>query len=128
MTMVNTFMKTQHQHVMPQRERKGKRSKQSPGLTLASEGERGQGEGRRRSPGTAHPSRPPGASPRSPPPAPARGRKTHHHGRERPWSVKTLAGGPSSWKEPPPTPGRRTMPVSFPMHMYTLDSELAHTK
>lgn len=69
MTMVNTFMKTQHQHVMPQRERKGKRSKQNPGLTLASEGEqRGTGRGQLALPRAQHPLPPVRAAPPTPRP------------------------------------------------------------
>lgn len=104
MTMVNTFMKTQHQHVMPQRkERKTLKAnpRADPGRRLRAGGRARAGRGspwhRTPLPVSAFlPAQPPVAAPRP------RGRQTTTPEREAMECVKTLAGGPSSLRGPPP--------------------------
>lgn len=113
MTMVNTFMKTQHQHVMPQR----KERKMLKANTWADPGRhplssriraRGQGEGRPALPTAQHtPPRPAPlqchsnstGSPPQQPPAPGKRPDTTGKTME---CVRMLAGGPL--KEPTPLP------------------------
>lgn len=161
MKMVKTFMKTQHQQVMPPEERKKgvKENVQSKSTSLIT----GQSDGRARSPtqlqsiledkvrrwqdsirdkARRYPSLPgfsvvslkiewafPCDSPAHPPTSPRGQERKDLTPQERLRSVlKILIDGSLSVKEPTPTPQPKkekqsTMPVLFPLHIYTLDSK-----